>query len=80
MIGNDGGGDEEMVRGSGGRSFQRRGAVLDNVSAIIMISLAVLLISAKGVGWRPRPIYRDSKKNQLQIAVNGERRVQSQCI
>jgi len=26
-----------MVRGSGGRSFQRRGAVLDNDSAIIMI-------------------------------------------
>ena len=48
---------------SGGRSFQRRGAVLDNDSAIIMISLAVLLISAKGVGWRPQPIYRDSNKN-----------------
>ncbi len=40
MIGNDGGGGEEMVRGSGGRSFQRRGAVMDNDSAIIMISLA----------------------------------------
>ena len=26
MIGNDGGGGEEMVRSSGGRSFQRRGA------------------------------------------------------
>ena len=48
MIGNDGGGGEEMVRGPGGRSFQRRGTVLDNDSAIIMISLAVLLISAKG--------------------------------
>ena len=56
MIGNDGGGGEEMVRSSGGRSFQRHGAVLDNDSAIIMISLAVLLISAKGVGWRPQPI------------------------
>ena len=49
--------------GSGGRSFQRRGAVFDNDSAIIMISLAVLLISAKGVGWRTQPIYRDSNKN-----------------
>ena len=39
------------------------GAVMDNDSAIIMISLAVLLISAKGVGWRPQPIYRDSNKN-----------------
>ena len=29
MIGNDGGGDKEMVRSSGGRSFQRRGAVMD---------------------------------------------------
>jgi len=28
-IGNDGGGDKEMVRSSGGRSFQRRGAVMD---------------------------------------------------
>ena len=63
MIGNDSGGGEEMVRGSGGRSFQRRGAVLDNDYAIIIvISLAVLLISAKGVGWRPQPIYRDSNK------------------
>ena len=26
MIGNDGGGGEEMVRSSGGRSFRRRGA------------------------------------------------------
>jgi len=60
---NDGGGGEEMVRGSGGGSFQRRGAVFDNDSAIIMISLAVLLISAKGVGLRPQPIYRDSNKN-----------------
>jgi len=47
---------------SGGWSFQRLGAVLDNESAIIMISLAVLLISAKGVGWLPQPIYRDSRK------------------
>ena len=31
MIGNDGGGGEEMVRSSGGRSFQRRGAVIDMV-------------------------------------------------
>jgi len=31
MIGNDGGGDKEMVRSSGGRSFQRRGAVMDMV-------------------------------------------------
>ena len=29
MIGNDGGGVKEMVRSSGGRSFQRRGAVMD---------------------------------------------------
>ena len=29
MIGNDGGGGKEMVRSSGGRSFQRRGAVMD---------------------------------------------------
>ena len=29
MIGNDGGGGEEMVRSSFGRSFQRRGAVID---------------------------------------------------
>ena len=29
MIGNDGGGCKEMVRSSGGRSFQRRGAVMD---------------------------------------------------
>ena len=29
MIGNDGGGGKEMVLSSGGRSFQRRGAVLD---------------------------------------------------
>src|SRR6218665_2658989 len=64
-----------MVRGSGGRSFQRCGAVLDNVSAIIMISLAVLLISAKGVGWRPRPIYRDSKKKSAPDC--RERRAQS---
>ena len=28
VIGNDGGGGKEMVRGSGGRSFQRRGAVI----------------------------------------------------
>ena len=49
MFGNDGGGGEEMVRGPDGRSFQRRGAVLDNDSAIIIISLPVLLISAKGV-------------------------------
>ena len=56
MIGNDSGGGKEMVRSSGGRSFQRRGAVLENDSAIIIISLAVLLISAKGVGWRPQPI------------------------
>ena len=77
MIGNDGGVGEEMVRGSGGRSFQRRAAVLDNDSAIIIISLAVLLNSArKGVGWRPQPIYRDSNKK----AVTGERRVQCQCI
>ena len=43
MIGNDGSGGEEMVRGSGGRSFKRRDAVLDNDSAIIRISLAGLL-------------------------------------
>ena len=29
VIGNDGGGCKEMVRSSGGRSFQRRGAVMD---------------------------------------------------
>ena len=29
MIGNDGGGGKEMVPRSGGRSFQRRGAVKD---------------------------------------------------
>src|SRR6218665_1551818 len=29
LIGNDGGGGKEMVRSSGGRSFQRRGAVMD---------------------------------------------------
>ena len=29
MIGNDGGVGEEMVRSSGGRSFQRRGALMD---------------------------------------------------
>ena len=29
VIGNDGGGGKEMVRSSGGRSFQRRGAVMD---------------------------------------------------
>ena len=29
MIGNDGGGGEEMVPSSGGRSFQRRGTVMD---------------------------------------------------
>jgi len=29
VIGNDGGGGEEMARSSGGRSFQRRGAVID---------------------------------------------------
>src|SRR6218665_2229765 len=52
-----------MVRGSGGRSFQRRGAVMDNESAIVMISLTVFLIFAKGVGWRPQPIYRDSNKH-----------------
>jgi len=34
-----------------------------NDSAIIMMSLAVLLISAKGIGRRPEPIYRDSSKN-----------------
>jgi len=28
VIGNDSGGGEEMVRSSGGRSFQRRGAVI----------------------------------------------------
>ena len=34
MIGNDGGGGEEMVRSSGGRSFQRRGAVIDMARAV----------------------------------------------
>src|SRR6218665_1609435 len=29
VIGNDGGGGKEMVRSSGGRSFQRRDAVMD---------------------------------------------------
>jgi len=29
VIGNGGGGGKEMVRSSGGRSFQRRGAVMD---------------------------------------------------
>ena len=29
MIGNNGGGGKEMVRSSGGRSFQRCGAVMD---------------------------------------------------
>ena len=29
VIGNDGGGGKEMVRSSGGRSFQRRSAVMD---------------------------------------------------
>ena len=29
VIGNDGGGGKEMVRSSGGRSFQSRGAVMD---------------------------------------------------
>ena len=29
VIGNDGGGGKEIVRSSGGRSFQRRGAVMD---------------------------------------------------
>ena len=29
VIGNDDGGGEEMVRSSGGRSFQGRGAVMD---------------------------------------------------
>ena len=29
MIGNDGGGGKEIVWGSGGRSFERRGAVMD---------------------------------------------------
>jgi len=29
VIGNDGGGGKEMVRSSGGRSFQRRGAGMD---------------------------------------------------
>src|SRR6218665_3039546 len=51
-----------MVRGSGGRSFQRRGAVMDNESAVVMISLTVFLIFAKGVGCRPQPIFRDSNK------------------
>ena len=31
VIGNGGGGGKEMVRSSGGRSFQRRGAVMDMV-------------------------------------------------
>jgi len=31
MIDNDGGGGKEMVRSSGGRSFQRRRAVMDMV-------------------------------------------------
>ena len=34
-----------------------------NDSAIIMTSLAVLPISANGIGRRPEPIYRDSSKN-----------------
>ena len=29
VVGNDGGGGNEMVRSLGGRSFQRRGAVMD---------------------------------------------------
>ena len=29
VIGNDSGGGKEMVRSSGGRSFHRRGAVMD---------------------------------------------------
>jgi len=29
VLGNDGGGGQEMVRSSGGRSFQRRGGVMD---------------------------------------------------
>ena len=53
----------------------RRGAVLDNDCAIIMISLAVLFISAKGVGWRPQPIYRDFNKNSA--AGCHDRRAQS---
>ena len=44
MIGNDRGGGKETVRSSGGRSFQKRGAVLDNDSAIIMISLVPLVL------------------------------------
>ena len=33
MIDNDGGGDKEMMRSSGGRSFQRRGSVMDRPMA-----------------------------------------------
>jgi len=29
VIGSDGGGGKDMVRSSGGRSFQKRGAVMD---------------------------------------------------
>ena len=32
MIGNDDGGGKEIVRSSGNRSFQRRGAVMNNGS------------------------------------------------
>ena len=35
MIGNDGGGGKEMVQSSGGRSFQRRGAVMDMAIALV---------------------------------------------
>jgi len=52
-----------------------------NDSAIVMMSLAVLLISAKGKGRRQEPIYRDSSKNPAgPAAVTGKRRVQSHCI
>src|SRR6218665_2890339 len=38
VIGNDGGGGKGMVRSSGGRSFQRRGAVMDNSVPRIVFS------------------------------------------
>jgi len=36
VIGNDGGGGEEMVRSSEGRSFQRRGGVIDSLVSVLL--------------------------------------------
>src|SRR6218665_1157084 len=66
VIGNDGGGGKEMVRSSGGRSFQKRGALMD------MAPLENMRLEV--TGGRERVIQDDDRVERVGWMVKSSRR------